>query len=1069
MPSKTDFNVSPYFDDFTEDKKFHRVMYRPAFAVQARELTTQQSILQNQLEKLGDSIFKHGSMVIPGEVTYDLNHFSIKLTSFTGTLANFTGTTITGGTSGVTAVVQSVVVTDGTDPDTLFVKYSNSGTDNVSATFTDGETLTSTAATNETAVVSTSHTGSAAFIDAGTYYINGYFVEVEEQSIILDKYTNTPDYRIGLTVTESFVTSTDDTSLLDNATGSSNANATGAHRFKITLTLAKLSLTSTADASFIETFRLKTGILQNKKVDSVRTSIEDTLARRTYDESGDYVVDDFELDIREHLLAGTNRGIYAAAETSTDGNLATETKLAFGFSQGKAYVKGYEIGKIGTTYIDVNKARDFETASGSTTRFDIGSFVNVENVHGTPDINFVSGEIENYKTLRLVDEAHASRGTVFATDVQGMFDIGRAKTRAFEYNSGSAVSTDSGATTLLSSEATTDVKFKHFLFDIEMFSHVNVAGAMSGALTTGNKLTGGTSGATGIIESLSDAGSATITGATTADPVVVTCSGGHSFTEGQTVTIASVAGMTDLNASHTVKNPTSTTFELFALATATNSTPEPLDGTGFSTYTSGGTAVHTSIVLTDVQGEFSVGETITAPTNSRTGTVQFNAFGCKGFEQKEFGQTKGISMAGSPVYTANVSLDSVSGDVLQLSGTVSTVDPTESQGSVIMDGSDANGADSGDSIILEDATESSDIIFAIGLEPPADLSDALIGSGTKFLNDFKIGDSIEFVDDGGSVVTRIIESIHSQTKLETSVGLGTATATSKIYNRRRAKLQNSEKNTAIFQLPYNVVKTLLTGDNSELSDTSFKIRRQFVTTLSSSGTATLTAGTNEVFAAFTENDYSASIMTTGSGGTGAVGDIISLSTGSDFTLGGSPTGKTLAINLGSGYNGHKIKVITTISSSVVGAKTKTNTTGTTITIDTEALATDDYISLGKADVHKLNSVFMAADFSTAADTDDTDVTDRFELDTGQRDNFYDLGRLKLKPGKANPTGRLLINYDYFEHGAGNFFSVDSYSGFAYKDIPAYTSDITGIVFPLRDCLDFRPRVDNDSTINSGEC
>ena len=59
MPSKTDFNVSPYFDDFTEDKKFHRVMYRPAFAVQARELTTQQSILQNQIEKLGAVSYTH--------------------------------------------------------------------------------------------------------------------------------------------------------------------------------------------------------------------------------------------------------------------------------------------------------------------------------------------------------------------------------------------------------------------------------------------------------------------------------------------------------------------------------------------------------------------------------------------------------------------------------------------------------------------------------------------------------------------------------------------------------------------------------------------------------------------------------------------------------------------------------------------------------------------------------------------------------------------------------------------------------------------------------------------------
>ena len=187
MPSKTDFNVSPYYDDFSEDKKFHRVMYRPAFAVQARELTTQQTILQNQIEKLGDSMYKHGSMVIPGEVTFDLNHFSIKLTSFTGTLSNFTGTTLTGGTSGVTAVVQSVVATDGTDPDTLFVKYRNTGTDNASTKFTDGETLTSGASTGETAVVSSCATGSAAHIEAGTYYINGFFVEVDQQTLILDK------------------------------------------------------------------------------------------------------------------------------------------------------------------------------------------------------------------------------------------------------------------------------------------------------------------------------------------------------------------------------------------------------------------------------------------------------------------------------------------------------------------------------------------------------------------------------------------------------------------------------------------------------------------------------------------------------------------------------------------------------------------------------------------------------------------------------------------------------------------------------------------------------------------
>ena len=100
-------------------------------------------------------------------------------------------------------------------------------------------------------------------------------------------------------------------------------------------------------------------------------------------------------------------------------------------------------------------------------------------------------------------------------------------------------------------------------------------------------------------------------------------------------------------------------------------------------------------------------------------------------------------MAGSPTYTANASLDTTFGSVIELSGTVSTVNPSESQGSIIMDGSDANGADSGDTIILETATEGTSIDFGIGLENPADQADVLVGSGTKFLTDFRIGDVIE--------------------------------------------------------------------------------------------------------------------------------------------------------------------------------------------------------------------------------------------------------------------------------------------------------------------------------------
>ena len=79
MPSPTDFNLSPYFDDFTESKKFHRVLFRPAFAVQARELTQSQSILQNQIESFGSHIFKDGSMVIPGNINFDAQYHSVKI------------------------------------------------------------------------------------------------------------------------------------------------------------------------------------------------------------------------------------------------------------------------------------------------------------------------------------------------------------------------------------------------------------------------------------------------------------------------------------------------------------------------------------------------------------------------------------------------------------------------------------------------------------------------------------------------------------------------------------------------------------------------------------------------------------------------------------------------------------------------------------------------------------------------------------------------------------------------------------------------------------------------------
>ena len=79
MPQKTNLNISPYYDDFDKYKNFYRVLFKPGYPVQARELTTLQSILQNQVESFGSHIFKEGSMVIPGNVNYDNQYYSVKL------------------------------------------------------------------------------------------------------------------------------------------------------------------------------------------------------------------------------------------------------------------------------------------------------------------------------------------------------------------------------------------------------------------------------------------------------------------------------------------------------------------------------------------------------------------------------------------------------------------------------------------------------------------------------------------------------------------------------------------------------------------------------------------------------------------------------------------------------------------------------------------------------------------------------------------------------------------------------------------------------------------------------
>jgi len=406
MTQKTNLNISPYYDDFDSEKNFYKVLFKPGSPVQARELTTLQSVLQGQIQSFGSHMFKEGSVIIPGGISYDGQFYAVKLNSSNSGvdislyLKNFIGKKITGQVSGTTAKIQHVEFVDGINVDdiTIYVKYIDSDNNFIFSQFQDGESLSATenveygnttiaAGTPFASLISSNATsiGSAASISNGIYFVRGYFVNVAEETIVLDNYTNTPSYRVGLKVDETIVSAKEDESLYDNAKGFTNYAAPGADRFKIGLSLTKKLITDTNDVDFIELLRVKDGKIQKLNTKTQYNVIRDYLAERTYDESGDYAVNPFNPSIHNSLNNRLgNNGIYFDNEKTEQGNEPSDDLMSVKISPGKAYVRGYDVEKPGTTIIDVDKPRDTESLSNVMIPFNMGTLIQVNNVFGTP-------------------------------------------------------------------------------------------------------------------------------------------------------------------------------------------------------------------------------------------------------------------------------------------------------------------------------------------------------------------------------------------------------------------------------------------------------------------------------------------------------------------------------------------------------------------------------------------------------------------------------------------------------------------------------------------------------------
>ena len=431
------FNNYPYYDDFDVNKNFYRILFRPGYSVQTREVNQLQTILQQQISHLADYSLVDRTATVGGNINFNKNVNFLKLTSGTSlsrAIYDYNDTVNFEAEDGITGTIMFVVPEDSTGPTTLYVKYLSSGVSNgkhnprkntqVTLLFADGNRETVQIEDTDTY----SGSGTIVSLDESIFYIRKTFVKVNKQVVVLEKYNqgNIADYNIGILINEEVITAADDFTLYDNAYGTPNEAAQGADRYKISgILIDKSDVPEDKLENFIELIRLDKGevAIKPKEENPVIPLLQQILARRTYDESGDYIVDTFDLDMREHLVKDKNNGVYKEPE-------GKEELLVAQLDPGVAYIRGYEVRIDEITRVNVPKARDSASVNNSVTQLNYSNYVIVAPTSG--DVT-IGGKINFLKSNNsLAGSAYISGVDVISSTQIKLYIININMTSTFD-------------------------------------------------------------------------------------------------------------------------------------------------------------------------------------------------------------------------------------------------------------------------------------------------------------------------------------------------------------------------------------------------------------------------------------------------------------------------------------------------------------------------------------------------------------------------------------------------------------------------------------------------------------
>lgn len=389
----TDLSIFPFFDDFVpEVSDYYRILFKPASAVQVRELNQIQSMLQDQISKFGRNVYKEGSIVQGCIFSFDNKANYVKINdAYTNStlfvISDFENQFVYNSNGLKAQIIDSTAgsLSNAPNTNTLYVKYLNTAAFPNSSpqnTFSANDILTVADSSNVTIgqiqVASNStnaNVGDPAnlaysmSVSTGVVFKKGLFLYVANQSIIVDAYSNQPDgVSVGFNALESIDTVTSNSSLYDNSNGSTNFAAPGADRLKV---VPQLVVRNTADIanndSFFSLVDFKGGaILTAKQVEDFSTlGIE--FARRTYETNGDFVISPFLLTTSP--IANTSNTLHT-----------TYNQLEV--SKGIGYVNGYRVEFLNQDTTAIRKANDYDVISNEIITANFGYYIPVKELCG---------------------------------------------------------------------------------------------------------------------------------------------------------------------------------------------------------------------------------------------------------------------------------------------------------------------------------------------------------------------------------------------------------------------------------------------------------------------------------------------------------------------------------------------------------------------------------------------------------------------------------------------------------------------------------------------------------------